>query len=478
MVLFLSMKKIKVVLIGRPNVGKSALFNRIANKPLAIVDAMEGVTRDRLYADAQLFGHPFQVIDTGGIDERSGIPFAGEVRAQAEHAIREADSLILVVDSRVGVTALDEEICRLLLKSGKPLVLAVNKVDGEDETAASPFYSLGIQKIFPVSAIQGWQIVELLEGALSPFSLEEEVEEKHRGIQVAIVGRPNVGKSTLVNALLNEKRCVVSPIAGTTRDTIDVAIDWDGVPLTLIDTAGIRRKHAERTCVDKFAAIRTERAIERCDVCAFLLDAEEGITMQEKKILSRIEAKGKGCVLFFNKWDLVKGFRMEHCQKTVQEEGSFLSDCPVLFGSAKTGRNLDALFPKIQEVHRRLHTRISTGKLNQFIEKALQGVHPPMVRGKRLRIYYMAQIDIAPPRFVLFVNDPSLLGESYKKYLLNQFRKVYGFLGAPLIFYLKGKKKQEGKKTHWQEFLKEPLSFEGEKVGSHLNSFLSIKTVG
>ncbi|QVL58032.1 MAG: ribosome biogenesis GTPase Der [Simkaniaceae bacterium] len=470
------MKKTKIALIGRPNVGKSALFNRIAKKRIAIVDEMEGVTRDRLYAEAELFGRPFEIIDTGGIDESSAIPFAEEVKMQAEIAIEEADSLIMVVDSRIGITGLDEHVAHLLLKSGKPLVLAVNKIDNEDETQLAPFYALGVEHVIPVSAIQGRNIVEILELALAPCPIVEEEEEAH-GIKVAIIGRPNVGKSTLINTLLDESRCVVSPIAGTTRDSIDVSVEWEGETFTIIDTAGIRRKKSEHEVVDKFAAIRTERAIERADVCVLMLDSQEGMTSQEKRIAKMIEDKGKGCILFFNKWDLVKGFRMEHCRKSLEIEASFITYCSTLFGSSKTGRKIDELFPLIQEVHRYLGTRISTGQLNKFVEGATHKVHPPMLQGKRLRIYYMAQVDVAPPRFIFFVNNPDLLGDSYKKYLINQFRKTYKFTGAPLVFYLKGKKRQEKKKSsHSGDFLEEDLRFEEENVGSHLNSSPSMVT--
>ncbi len=470
------MKKTRIAIVGRPNVGKSALFNRIAKKRIAIVDEMEGVTRDRLYADSELFGRPFEIIDTGGIDERSEIPFAEEVKVQAEIAIEEADSLIMVVDARVGVTSLDEHVAHLLLRSGKPLVLAVNKVDNEDESELASFYGLGIEEMVAVSAIQGRNIVEILEIALAPCPIIEE-EGEGKGIKIAIVGRPNVGKSTLINTLLDESRCVVSPIAGTTRDSIDVSFVREGKTFTIIDTAGIRRKKSEHEVVDKFAAIRTERAIERADVCILMLDSEEGMTAQEKRIANTIEEKGKGCILFFNKWDLIKGFRMEHCRKSLEIEASFVSYCPTLFGSSKTGQKVDELFPMIEEVHRYLGTRISTGQLNKFIEGATLKVHPPMLQGKRLRIYYMAQIDIAPPRFVFFVNSPNLLGDTYKKYLINQFRKAYHFTGVPLVFYLKGKKRQEKKKSSQpQDFLEEDLRFEDENVGSHLNSSPSMVT--
>ena len=461
--------KTKIALIGRPNVGKSALFNRIVKKRIAIVDEMEGVTRDRLYAEADLFGRPFEIIDTGGIDESSTIPFAEEVKLQAKVAIEEADSLIMVVDSRIGLTNLDKNVAQILLRSGKPITLAVNKMDNEDPSILAPFYALGIERMVPVSAIQGNNIVEMLQKALEPCPLVDG-EEDAKGIKVAIVGRPNVGKSTLINTLLDESRCVVSPIAGTTRDSIDVAVEFEGETFTFIDTAGIRRKKSEPEVVDKFAAIRTERAIERADVCIFMLDSQEGMTSQEKKIANSIESKGKGCIIFLNKWDLVKGFRMEHCKKSLEIEASFTNYCPTLFGSALTGRKIDELFPLVREVYENLTKRISTGQLNKFIERVMHKVHPPMLRGKRLRIYYMAQVDSAPPRFVFFVNQIDLLGDTYKKYLINQFRKTYQYTGVPLTFYLKGKKRQDKKKSSHDEevFLEEPLLFDDEKVGSHL----------
>lgn len=461
--------KTKIALIGRPNVGKSALFNRIVKKRIAIVDEMEGVTRDRLYAEADLFGRPFEIIDTGGIDESSTIPFAEEVKLQAKVAIEEADSLIMVVDSRIGLTNLDKHVAQILLRSGKPITLAVNKMDNEDPSILAPFYALGIERMVPVSAIQGNNIVEMLQTALEPCPIVDG-EEDAKGIKVAIVGRPNVGKSTLINTLLDESRCVVSPIAGTTRDSIDVAVEFEGETFTFIDTAGIRRKKSEPEVVDKFAAIRTERAIERADVCIFMLDSQEGMTSQEKKIANAIESKGKGCIIFLNKWDLVKGFRMEHCKQSLEIEASFINYCPTLFGSALTGRKIDELFPLVREVYENLTKRISTGQLNKFIERVMHKVHPPMLRGKRLRIYYMAQVDSAPPRFVFFVNQIDLLGDTYKKYLINQFRKTYQYTGVPLTFYLKGKKRQDKKKSSHDEvaFLEGPLLFDDEKVGSHL----------
>ncbi|MBM3197805.1 MAG: ribosome biogenesis GTPase Der [Chlamydiae bacterium] len=434
------MKKIKLALVGRPNVGKSALFNRICKRRIAIVDEAEGITRDRLYADTEFFGHPFTVVDTGGINPLIKMPFQEEVFMQTQIAMEEADILVLVVDAQAGVTLLDEHVAKFLLRTKKRVVLAVNKIDDfMHMNLVHPFYSLGISEIVAVSATQGFQITELLEASFQGITWPEEEEKESPAIKVAIVGRPNVGKSTLVNYLLEEQRCVVSPIAGTTRDSVDTSIHREDREFILIDTAGIRRKRAEHEVVDKFAALRTERAIERADICILVMDAESGMTTQEKRIADQIEEKGKACILLFNKWDLVHGFRMEHCLQSIRQEAAFVSYCPTLFVSAQTGRNLDKIFSLLLQVHEEKEKRISTGQLNTFIEKTIQKYHPPMLQGKRLRIYYMTQVQTSPPRFVLFVNGPELMLDSYKKYLMNQFREKYGFQGVPLLFELRGK---------------------------------------
>lgn len=440
----------KLAIVGRPNVGKSALFNRIVKKRIAIVDEAEGITRDRLYSTTELFGLPFEVIDTGGINSKSKADFNEEIKRQAEIAIEEADTLVMVVDSRVGITQLDKEVASILLRTKKPVCLAVNKVDDLDqEHLIHEFYPLGIKKMIAVSAIQGWHIAELLETALEKFRNQEAAHEEEPTIKICIVGRPNVGKSSLVNYLLEEERCIVSPIAGTTRDSIDIPFELNGQKFTLIDTAGVRRKKSEHEVVDKFAAIRTERAIERADICLLMLDSMQGMTTQEKKIANDIEAAGKGCILLFNKWDLNQGFRMEHCLQGVENEVPFLKHCPKLFISAKTGRNVEKIFDLVKSVDEDSKKRITTHQLNKFVAAALQRNHPPMEQGKRLRIYYMAQVGVQPPVFILFVNNPFLMVESYKKYLYNQFREAYGFLGVPIIFHLKGKEphKKEGPKS-------------------------------
>lgn len=447
----------KLAVVGRPNVGKSALFNRICKKKIAIVDEAEGITRDRLYANADFFGMPFQVIDTGGINAHSKALFNEEVKRQAEIAIEEADVLVMVVDATIGITVLDIEIARILQRTKKPLVLAANKIDEvSNEHLMYQFTQLGIPSIVAVSAAQGWHIAEVLEAAFAGFSPNLEEHADDSSIKLSIVGRPNVGKSSLVNYLIESERCIVSTIPGTTRDSIDIPFVHEGTDYTLIDTAGIRRKHSEHEVVDKFAFIRTERAIERADICLLMLDSQQGITSQEKKIANMIEEAGKGCILLFNKWDLVKGFRMEHCLKGIEDEVTFLKHCPKLFISATTGRNVEKIFPIVTQVHEESQKRITTHQLNKFVAAAMQKNHPPMLQGKRLRIYYMAQVASQPPKFILFVNSPTLMTESYKKYLYNQFREAYGFTGVPLLIHLKGKLKQNAERGRHDPGLEGP----------------------
>ncbi|MEZ5315308.1 MAG: ribosome biogenesis GTPase Der [Chlamydiales bacterium] len=433
----------KLAIIGRPNVGKSSLFNKFCNKRIAIVDEVEGSTRDRLYGQANLFGMSFEVIDTGGIDLGSSDRFYDQIRKQAENAILEADTLIMVVDGQVGITEIDQSIARFLLKTGKPLTLAINKIDNlAEQDRLHRFYSLGISNIVPVSAVHGYQIAELLEIAWKGFSLTQESLIYHKD-HIAIIGRTNVGKSTLVNALVNEERSLASSIRGTTRDSIDIPIQFDGKEYILIDTAGVRRKKSEHTAVEKFATIRTEGAIERCDLCLLVLDGSEGMTTQEKQIVQRIEKAGKSCIVLMNKWDLVKGFRSEHCLRALYQQVPFLSHCPVLFISAKYKNNLHRIFPQIETVIKASKYRVSTHQLNLFLKDTLAINPPPAIHGKRLRVYYMTQIAIQPPRFILFINHPSLISHSYKRYLTNQLRKKYGYLGTPLQLQLRSKAYQK-----------------------------------
>lgn len=432
----------KIAIVGRPNVGKSALFNKICGRRSAIVDEAEGITRDRLYAQADFFGRPFTLIDTGGIDSRSTAPFNSEIKQSAELAIREADGLIFVVDSEVGVTDLDAELAGLLLKINKPVCVAINKIDGPSHALRlHQFYSLGLQSLFGVSALHGRGLTELLGDLLSRVPETTQTDDlPHHDFSVAIIGRANVGKSTLLNAYVGESRSIVSPLAGTTRDNVDAIIEHGDYRLRIVDTAGIRHRHAQQEVVDKFAYVRTKEAIEAADVCVLMCDAQEGLTSFEKRIASLIEEAGRGCVLVFNKWDLVRGCRMEHAAKEVRETNPFLSHCPLIFASAKTERNLESILNAACQVAEGGKQNISTGKLNRFLELAMQQLHPPVIMNKRLRIYYMTQVNRTPLRFLLFVNDPRLMVASYQKYLLNQFRLTFGCSGNPVVFSLKGKR--------------------------------------
>jgi GTPase len=433
----------KLAIVGRPNVGKSALFNRICGRRIAIVDEAEGITRDRIYGETDFFGMDFALIDTGGIDPRATYTYNEQVRRQAEIAIEEADTIVMVVDGKIGITTLDQELADILLKTKKPVTLAVNKMDTlSQEYMVHQFYPLAITNIVGVSAVQGLNIAELLEKAFQDIS-SDELPEKDDSIKIAIVGVPNTGKSTLVNTLLDEERCIASPIPGTTRDSIDILFELNGQKYTLIDTAGIRRKRAEHEVVDKFAAMRTKNAIERADVCVFMLDSQKGMSTQEKQIASDIEEAGKGCLLFFNKWDLVKGHRMEHCLTSIRKDAHFLNYCPVVFGSAKTERNLPDVFSTVNEIYAESKKRINTHDLNKFVELSIQKTHPPMIKGKRLRIYYMVQVDSQPPKFVFFINRADLMTKTYQRYLYNQMRERYGFKGAPIVFKIKDKKKAQ-----------------------------------
>ncbi|MCH9614308.1 MAG: GTPase Der [Chlamydiia bacterium] len=419
----------KIAIVGRPNVGKSALFNRICKKRISIVDEAEGITRDRIIAKADIFGTPFEIIDTAGIGHEWE-----DVKEQIEIAIEEADRLVMVVDSRIGLTEEDMDVAKIVRRSGKEVFLAVNKVDNRHSTdAIHEFHRLGFKKIYAVSALQGFNIAELFIDVLD--GLESQIDPRDEKVRVTFIGRANVGKSTLVNQLAKEKRCVVRDVPGTTRDKVDIHIG----SYTFTDTAGIRRKSAEKEVVDKFAVVRTLEALKDSDVAVLLLDAREGMTRQEKRIMETIEAAGKGLIIFFNKWDLIKEFRMEHCLKQIRDEVPFLNFCPVIFGSAKTGRNMEQLVHHVDLVKEAMGQRVPTGALNSAIEKIMQKYHPPMIRGKRLRLYYTTQVKAHPPIFVSFANYPDLMTGSYKRYLTNELRKVFPFTGVPLVHQIRQK---------------------------------------
>lgn len=439
----------KIALIGRPNVGKSALFNRLLKKRIAIVDEMEGVTRDRLYASSEFEGHPFILIDTAGMQLHDEDPLNLEILEQSRLAIEEASFCFFVVDGRVGLTDLDFEIAQLLLKRKKPVCVAVNKIDDEHlDPLISAFYSLGFKDIVGVSASHGRHLYELLEIAFKEPTLKKPIDYSLRLNPVlSIVGRTNVGKSTLINALTEMKRCVVSPEQATTRDAIEIELKHKDKTYTLIDTAGIRRKQKEKQVVEKFASIRTFEAIEKSDLCLFVIDALSGMTAQEKKLLSEIYERAKSLILLVNKWDLAKGYRMEHAKQALIQECPFLSIYPILFISALTKRNLSMLYPLIDQVYAKRTQRIETSSLNRFFEKALHQNPPPLIKGKRLRVYYATQIKEAPPSFLLFVNKESLLTPTYKRYLMNQMRKAFDCFGSPLQFFLKPKTPKASKSS-------------------------------
>lgn len=432
----------KLAIVGRPNVGKSALFNRICGKRIAIVDEAEGITRDRLYCTVEAFGVHFELVDTGGINpfQSNTDVFAEDICKQTLVAIEEADALIMVVDVQVGVTELDRYVARLLLESKKPVVLAVNKVDSLNKLwQVEEFRALGIKHLIGVSVSHGIQISELLELATVTFPRDQAKPEEER-IRFAVIGRPNVGKSTFVNSLLQEERCLVNAQVGTTRDSVDVDCLIDGDKCTLIDTAGIRHKGTEKEVVECFSAMRTERAIERADICVILLDCQQGVTAAEKRIIRHVAETRRGCIVLLNKWDLVQGFRMEHCVQSIRKENPSLSYLPFLCISAKDGRNVAQVPKLIKEVYHSFSSRIATGVLNKFLSEKLQQYHPPVVKtGKRLRIYYVAQVGVKPPRFVFFVNNPAYMTKSYERYLVNALCKEFSLKGVTVNVHLRGK---------------------------------------
>jgi GTP-binding protein len=430
----------KIAIIGRPNVGKSALFNAIIKKRVAIVDEQEGVTRDRLYHRSDFFGYPFELIDTGGIDTISKEPIVTSIRKQAQSAIEEADSIIMVVDSRTPPQELDTIVAKMVRNQSKPVTLAVNKIDSpEEQDRLWDYSSLGIPNMIGVSAIHGFQVTELVDLALAPFDKNALIDTVSTPPKIAIIGRPNVGKSALLNALSGSDRVIVSPTAGTTRDAIDTPITYDGETFLFIDTAGIRKRHKEKESVEKFAHLRTDEALERADIALLVMDSQSGMSTEEKKILAMIEKKEKAFILLFNKWDLNQGFRMEHCLRGLEEEIPFIKGCPKLFISAKTGRNVDKIFDMIREVKKSSERRITTGALNKSLIAAMQEYHPPVVGTRRLRVYYMTQVSTRPPRFVLFVNSPLAVDGSYKRYLINHLRASFGFWGVPIFLKFIGK---------------------------------------
>lgn len=435
------MSKPVVAIVGRPNVGKSTLFNKLIGTRLSIVDNTPGVTRDRIYGDCEWLNHNFLLVDTGGIEPYSDDVILSQMRRQAEIAIETADVIILVTDLTCGVVATDHEVASMLLKSGKPVVLCVNKCDrvGEVDPDFYEFYNLGIGDPIAVSSVHGHGTGDLLDEVIKYFPEGESEEEDDEIINVAVIGKPNVGKSSLVNKICGEDRAIVSNIAGTTRDTTDTFVENQYGKFNFIDTAGIRRKSKINDAIEKFSIIRARMAVERANVCVIMIDATEGFTEQDSKVAGIALEQGKACIIAVNKWDAVEkdGNTMNEFRKKLAVDFSFMSYAPVMFISAKTGQRIDRLFEMISFVHTQNSMRISTGKLNEVLAIATARVQPPTDKGKRLKIYYMTQASTRPPTFVFFVNNAELFHFSYQRYLENQIREVFGLDGTPVRFIIR-----------------------------------------
>lgn len=435
------MSKPVVAIVGRPNVGKSTLFNKLIGTRLSIVDNTPGVTRDRIYSDCEWLNHNFLLVDTGGIEPYSDDIILSQMRRQAEIAIETADVIILVTDLTCGVVATDHEVASMLLKSGKPVVLCVNKCDrvGEVDPDFYEFYNLGIGDPIAVSSVHGHGTGDLLDEVIKYFPEGESEEEDDEIINVAVIGKPNVGKSSLVNKICGEDRAIVSNIAGTTRDTTDTFVENQYGKFNFIDTAGIRRKSKINDAIEKFSIIRARMAVERANVCVIMIDATEGFTEQDSKVAGIALEQGKACIIAVNKWDAVEkdGNTMNEFRKKLAVDFSFMSYAPVMFISAKTGQRIDRLFEMISFVHTQNSMRISTGKLNEVLAIATARVQPPTDKGKRLKIYYMTQASTRPPTFVFFVNNAELFHFSYQRYLENQIREVFGLDGTPVRFIIR-----------------------------------------
>ena len=436
------MAKPVVAIVGRPNVGKSTLFNKLIGSRLSIVDDTPGVTRDRIYGDCEWLSRSFLLVDTGGIEPDTNDVILSQMRSQAQIAIDTADVIILVTDIRCGVVASDYEVASMLQKSGKPIVLCVNKCDkiGETDPEFYEFYNLGLGDPFAVSSVHGHGTGDLLDEVISllPEQKEEE-EEDEEVINVAIIGKPNVGKSSLVNKISGLNRAIVSDIAGTTRDTTDTYVENDFGKFNFIDTAGLRRKSRINDDIEKYSIIRAKMAVERANVCVIMIDATEGFTEQDSKVAGIALDQGKACIIAVNKWDAVEkdGNTMKEFREKLAVDFSFMSFAPVIFISAKTGQRIDKLYEMIVHVHSQNSMRISTGKLNEVLAVATARVQPPTDKGRRLKIYYMTQASTRPPTFVFFVNRADLFHFSYQRYLENQIREIFGLDGTPVRFIIR-----------------------------------------
>ena len=430
-----------VAVVGRPNVGKSTLFNKIAGKRISIVEDTPGITRDRIFADAEWLGKEFTLIDTGGIEPRSDDIILSQMRRQATLAIDMADVILFMVNVRDGLTAADADVAAMLQKSQKPVILVCNKVDnpGEPPLEVYEFYNLGIGDPVMVSSIHGLGVGDLLDMIVGYFPEEYDADEEEGVISVAVAGKPNAGKSSLVNKILGEERVIVSNIPGTTRDAIDSEITVDGQKYVFIDTAGMRKRGKISENVERYSVVRALNAVERADVCIIMIDANEGVTEQDTKIAGYAHEQGKGIIIVVNKWDIVEkdGKTMQNYRKELQQDLIFMTYAPALFISAKTGLRVSNLYNLIKFVNEQQCLRIKTGMLNDILAEATAKVQPPSDKGRRLKIYYDTQTGIKPPTFVIFVNDVRLMHFSYERYIENQIRAVFGFEGTPLKFFIR-----------------------------------------
>ena len=436
-----------VAVVGRPNVGKSTLFNKISGARISIVEDAPGVTRDRIYSDVSWLDKHFTLIDTGGIEPMSKDEILSKMREQAQLAIEMADVVILMTNIKEGVTANDYEVAQMLLKAKKKIVLAVNKVDniGAPPMEFYEFYNLGLGDPVAISASNGLGLGDLLDEVTHKFPEDADTEADEDEIKVAIIGRPNAGKSSLINKLMGEERVIVSDIAGTTRDAIDTHYEKDGDRFLFIDTAGIRRKSRVNEAIEKFSVIRSYAAVDRSDVCIIMIDGTEGIAEQDTKIAGYADEQGKACIFVINKWDIVtkNDKTMNEFKYKIRETFAFMSYASIMFTSAKTGRNIPALLEEIKKVNEQHKRRITTGMLNDVINEAVNKQQPPFDKGKRLRIYYGTQASVAPPTFVLFVNDKDLFHFSYKRFIENQIRENFGFEGTPIRLIIRERKKDQ-----------------------------------
>lgn len=442
------MAKPVVAIVGRPNVGKSTLFNKLIGSRVSIVDDTPGVTRDRVYGGCEWDGREFSIVDTGGIEPRGGDEILSHIRNQAELAIGAADVIVFVTDIRSGVTASDSEIASMLMKSGKPVLLCVNKCDSVGDPPAEfyDFYSLGLGDPIRVSSVHGHGTGDLLDEIVGLLPPAEEIGQDSEAVRVAVIGKPNVGKSSLVNHICGEERCIVSNQAGTTRDAIDIAVENEYGKFIFVDTAGLRRKSRVDDAVERYSMLRAQMAVERSDVCVIMIDGTVGFTEQDSKVAGMAHEAGKGCVIAVNKWDAVEKNEntLAMYRKRLEQDFSFMSYADILFISAKSGQRIDRLFEAVKKAAEANATRIKTGALNEILAQATSRVQPPTDKGRRLKIYYMTQASVKPPTFVFFVNSKELFHFSYQRYLENMIRGTFGLVGTPIHFIVRERGEKQG----------------------------------